>query len=390
MIREFSVTNLNGQLTANLTFHSDLNLITGRNGSGKTTVLKLLWYLTSGNIERISSEMSFERASVVTDDYSLLLAMSREGRRNIIEWEWLPAVGIPVTNRVQTVLDFGEEENTGTFLGSARRGKAVSDSDDLNEVNTLVARKGASLFFPTFRRIEGGFSLAADAYARARSTDIEVPLQRLATALSVRSHRFVASVSTNDVVSSLTTHYAAVSQQLNQQHRELSGRISDLVQRYEAGAALHSGGQAEQRLSAAHMTLESVKDLVRNHTAKQEQVLRPFTALTALILAVFRHKGIKVTSQLTLGEAQEAIASDKLSAGEKQMLSFLIYNAFTSGAAIFIDEPEISLHVDWQRQLFPWLLAQGTTNQFIIATHSPFIYSKYADKELVLDSDRGE
>jgi predicted ATP-binding protein involved in virulence len=48
------------------------------------------------------------------------------------------------------------------------------------------------------------------------------------------------------------------------------------------------------------------------------------------------------------------------------------------------------LHVDWQRQLFPTLLSQGISNQFIIATHSPFIYSKYPDKEILLGYDRGD
>ncbi len=71
------------------------------------------------------------------------------------------------------------------------------------------------------------------------------------------------------------------------------------------------------------------------------------------------------------------------------MLSFFCYNAFSSDSCLFIDEPEISLHVDWQRILFPLLLKQSMGNQFIVATHSPFIYLKYADKELVLDSDRG-
>ncbi|MCH8295763.1 ATP-binding protein, partial [Candidatus Poribacteria bacterium] len=81
--------------------------------------------------------------------------------------------------------------------------------------------------------------------------------------------------------------------------------------------------------------------------------------------------------------------SGQLSSGEQQMLSFLCHNAFQKNSIIFIDEPELSLHVDWQRLLFPTLLKQGTGNQFIVATHSPFIYSKYPDKELILDPDRG-
>lgn len=81
---------------------------------------------------------------------------------------------------------------------------------------------------------------------------------------------------------------------------------------------------------------------------------------------------------------------DKLSAGEKQMLSFLCYNTFSKNKIIFIDEPELSLHPDWQRLLIPTLLKQGGNNQFFIATHSPFIYAKYPDKELVLSEDKGE
>ena len=72
------------------------------------------------------------------------------------------------------------------------------------------------------------------------------------------------------------------------------------------------------------------------------------------------------------------------------MLSFLCYNAFSENTPIFIDEPELSLHVDWQRLLLPTLLEQGAGNQFFIATHSPFVYSKYPDKEILLGDDRGD
>lgn len=93
---------------------------------------------------------------------------------------------------------------------------------------------------------------------------------------------------------------------------------------------------------------------------------------------------------LNFGDAANAINSDLLSAGEKQMFSFIAYNTFYQDTIFIIDEPELSLHIDWQRTLFPTLLKQGTSNQFIVATHSPFIYSKYPDKELQLISDRGD
>jgi predicted ATP-dependent endonuclease of OLD family len=63
----------------------------------------------------------------------------------------------------------------------------------------------------------------------------------------------------------------------------------------------------------------------------------------------------------------------------------LCYNAFSKKTVILIDEPEISLHADWQRLLIPTLAAQKTDNQFIMATHSPLMYAKYPEKELNLD-----
>ncbi|KOR09775.1 hypothetical protein ABW55_16105, partial [Acinetobacter sp. C15] len=81
-----------------------------------------------------------------------------------------------------------------------------------------------------------------------------------------------------------------------------------------------------------------------------------------------------------------------LSAGEKQILTLISYNSFIDNTIFFIDEPEISLHADWQRILFRILMKQNPTNQFIITTQSPFIYSKYPKNEVCVDptSDRGD
>jgi len=135
--------------------------------------------------------------------------------------------------------------------------------------------------------------------------------------------------------------------------------------------------------------LLEIEELVKNTDRQKELILKPFTVLSQLIHEIFKDKSIEITRTLTLGEAKDAITSDKLSSGEKQMLSFLCYNFFLEKTAIFIDEPELSLHTDWQRILFPTLLEQGTDNQFFVATHSPFIYSKYPDKEHILDLDKG-
>jgi predicted ATP-dependent endonuclease of OLD family len=134
---------------------------------------------------------------------------------------------------------------------------------------------------------------------------------------------------------------------------------------------------------------QEIRNIVKENDSKRNDILRPFFVLSGLVNKIFTEKSIKISNNLSLGESQEAIFSDKLSAGDKQMLSFLCYNFFYDNSVIFIDEPELSLHTDWQRLLFPTLLKQKKQNQFIIATHSPFIYSKYPDKEVIINQDKG-
>jgi len=66
----------------------------------------------------------------------------------------------------------------------------------------------------------------------------------------------------------------------------------------------------------------------------------------------------------------------ELSSGERQVLIVLTYLAFLAGKdSIFVvDEPELSLHVEWQRELVSALTQLRPTNcQIILATHSPEI-----------------
>ena len=73
------------------------------------------------------------------------------------------------------------------------------------------------------------------------------------------------------------------------------------------------------------------------------------------------------------------IRCSDLSSGEKQLLIFLAETALRSESPyIFIaDEPELSLHIEWQEKLVPIILDLSPQAQVFFATHSPDIVSKY-------------
>ena len=371
MIKSLSVKGLNHRVDADLEFNEDLNIITGKNGSGKTTLLKLLWYLISGNLERVIREIPFQSVSIETDSFSLIITQI-DANKGKLECTF-PNRRKKVVNFETPLRDYG---------------------DRIHDLNVRIARiMESSLFFPTFRRIEGGFAeVDSTSFADVEWYHLEQPrrtfadratgqlqeaMSRLSRGISVYDHKFVASISTHDIVELLREKYADVSNSTNSLHVLLSKEITKKISETE--------GRDDAR-----PVLDDIQRRVEQVTQERDALLRPFSVLTKMINDIFQYKSIQVTQGITLGEAEEAIASDKLSAGEKQMLSFLCYNTFSENAAIFIDEPELSLHVDWQRLLLPTLLEQGTDNQFFIATHSPFIYTRYPDKEILLGEDRGD
>lgn len=69
------------------------------------------------------------------------------------------------------------------------------------------------------------------------------------------------------------------------------------------------------------------------------------------------------------------IGLDHLSAGEKELIRlFSIATKATAGDVLILDEPELSLHFDWQQRLIDDLLILGGGElQLIISTHSPAI-----------------
>ncbi|MEG3958759.1 AAA family ATPase [Microcoleus sp. herbarium2] len=86
--------------------------------------------------------------------------------------------------------------------------------------------------------------------------------------------------------------------------------------------------------------------------------------------------GLKIAT-----EKGQEISPESLSSGEKQLL-LLLCNTLTARdkATIFIiDEPEISLNIKWQRQLIHVLLefTKGSLVQFLLATHSIELLAQY-------------
>lgn len=102
-------------------------------------------------------------------------------------------------------------------------------------------------------------------------------------------------------------------------------------------------------------------------------------------------KDLKVT--VSSVHANRKIPLDSLSSGEKQMISlFARLYLYPKKKILLIDEPELSLSIDWQRKILVDIVSAQSCQQIIAITHSPFVFDNALEPfatplKLRIDSD---
>lgn len=94
------------------------------------------------------------------------------------------------------------------------------------------------------------------------------------------------------------------------------------------------------------------------------------------------------TNKLVFKDQKKTLQLENLSSGEKQFL-LIIFKVFLMEEKPYIllmDEPEISLHIDWQYELINVIRELNPNCQVIISTHSPSVFGDgWGDKVVYME-----
>jgi len=212
-----------------------------------------------------------------------------------------------------------------------------------------------SNFFPTFRRLEGGFSLD-------ENLELNNVLMEFTNKLSTRGHRFIASSNSSDIRAIINE----ISSDIRVRIDAINNRFVNFITK-----------EANKSFPAFETDL---KNALEQKSKAEEKLKEPIDNLSKYVDRFFWEKSIKISENLRLGQHEIEIDIENLSAGEKNLLSFLVYATYLKEGVMFIDEPELNLHLDWQRELVGTLRDIAPNVQFFMASHSPGIYAGYANK----------
>ncbi len=119
-----------------------------------------------------------------------------------------------------------------------------------------------------------------------------------------------------------------------------------------------------------------IECLTSGHPEEATAISQPKAKFQDLVDELFGETGktiIRKSNEILFEQDGDTLYPYQLSSGEKQLLVILLTVLVqdNQSGVLFMDEPEVSLHVEWQQRLIALIRELNPNVQIILTTHSP-------------------
>lgn len=434
-IREVSISGLYGQHNLKATLNPQLNIIHGKNGSGKTTFLHILANLVDGDIERfchiefdiitITTDSEFivslkqsiasERASVtvtingeaagkVTRDeitppaLRLLLRERFGGRptylpafRAVLEATAIARASMPGDLHEREVRKIIEHE---TALDHKRKPETYSSRHvyDALAKKTLQCRDWFGAFvpiirFPSLQEV----TEQLDREVHTAQLGLAATDRKALSTVFVEVLKAVTKETSIDHEADLRSLLGRVKQYLAELQPTVSGNPHDIGVYAEMASLIDQHTERFESNDLSITPILSVYEKVLQNRAKAQEIA--YRRLRQFVMSVnkfFEGKKLEIDMSpepddrtapfhlrrktfINIGDKRRRLSV--MSSGERHILTLLFSATHMSSGdgMVLIDEPELSLNVEWQRDILSELIRQSGSRQIVACTHAPEI-----------------
>lgn len=128
------------------------------------------------------------------------------------------------------------------------------------------------------------------------------------------------------------------------------------------------------------------KDKIEERIALLFKIIDSFFSSTGKKIDINRNTNKMV---FTFCDGKDEIGPEDLSSGEKQLLLILLITFLKEDTpfVLLMDEPELSLHIEWQSKLIESIQQLNANCQIVLSTHSPSIFADGWGDKLVFMED---
>lgn len=134
----------------------------------------------------------------------------------------------------------------------------------------------------------------------------------------------------------------------------------------------------DYQVNIGNRIIEVLQSGAPEATEQAQKISEPKRRFHDIIDNLFASTGKKILrteNEIRFSQIGETLFPYQLSSGEKQMLAILLTVLVEDNQpyVLFMDEPEVSLHIEWQKQLIDLILELNPNVQIILTTHSPAV-----------------
>lgn len=434
-IQRITVAGLHGQMDVDMTLGPGLNVIYGKNGRGKTTMLHLLANLLELDFNRFRY-VKFQSICVWTsnndvveiekDEESPIIRVSVNGALTGSSVDALSPLELNSLRQVlggratylpafRSVLERTRRDGYGVgrygeprsedieslqkaeFVALREASKDGITPRQLHEEamssveKTIVCRQWFGDFVPVIRYPSiADVEVALTEEWRRAQYEITAKEQRMFEETFVRVFRVSAGLESIDSQDSNEGILQEISDLLESQESVSGGGNSKEINQDLLRSARQLGSSPQPSGGVNKYLLEIYRKALLEREGTRRNALRRTREIESSVNKFLDRKQLSIGRNIEEKRQTRRLVSvttgaghsyglNALSSGERQIVTMLYCASrtkFTSGMFL-IDEPELSLHIDWQRIILQELTRQAPDRQIVVCTHSPEVGAEH-------------
>ncbi|MCO7225998.1 AAA family ATPase [Pleionea sp. CnH1-48] len=421
-IKKFLISGLFSERDVEIEFDSNVKIMVAENGQGKTTILNALYGVLSGDLFRLEN-IEFSSMRVCFDDgdefkidkeeidfYPKLIGKNKYLLKNIEMTLGRRALGELLKEyhssteeefRKSEVLKYASNkmEVSPVYINHMlRESEGDKDLSMFTKVRDVLDKIQSKLnykvvYLPTYRRVEQDFKelgLEAESLGEINSEfinfgmrDIDSKIKEITKEILESSVEWFSKVN-GEMLSQLIEGFN-VNDELRESIKNPDA-IKIVLDRVGSNIDEHYKERIINLIDSGEIFTghDPLIYFIANLSKVYEQQKDNDICMQNFTNVCNRYLGDKkieynesmVTMDIVRRKNNKSVGIETLSSGEKQIISLFakLYLQKNDNLALFFDEPELSLSMEWQKTLLPDIVNSSKCEFLFCATHSPFIF----------------